>query len=279
MGYDCTGIYKNDQLSDEELAKSWAIDQFDYKGYKIYVRSNGDGYLYFNLFDKMHYEVYEYSCYGFYMYDTKKDEILKKVFAYLDKHIFSEEELLSPCHTLSEYQRREEFLRQDYLKTSRWCEDYFRKLKGNNKLTRAVYNPVNECMMDIQYVEGIKHRIWLYAQHKKTIKPTIFPPVHKSQSIMEKVVTFLNFLPLASEDDPMYNESKEYIAKHAKDIALNYYPYCRDIVIQLVKDDYIKAPTMKKLLDMANHNGDVELAAILLDKLENKKDSKTRFRL
>lgn len=206
----------------------------------------------------------------------------EKIFDKVKKILFTEEELCIPCVSVEEYRNKQYFLKNIYIEYVNniclLCEDF---------TDAYVFDPISDRFVDYKDKDFVMHHIWLFTQFKLCQKPSAFMingnNVYINLNEYEKekcFLTYLMILPFAKEDDPRRSEAINYIASHARDMAKFFYEHRQTrIPRQLVLDGYIKKPTMKKLLEMANDREDVEFAAILLDKMKESEVSKNRFSL
>lgn len=205
--------------------------------------------------------------------DKPCDEQINHILNYFENVLYTDEEIMSPCLTMSEYVKKKYFLVNIYINQVKnvppnWGHFY----------DDRIYDPISDKFVSIEHKDFVEHHILLYKQLNKMLKPTIFPQPDSASTVVDKFMLYLTCLPYADEDDPMRSEAEEYISTHARDIAKQYYTAkCREITLKLVEGGYIKTPTMRKLLEMANDNDDSQLSAIIMEKLKDKQVSKSRF--
>ena len=197
----------------------------------------------------------------------------------ISEYIFTDEELVSPCKTIEEYERRMDFITRSYIKKVN--EVKISELNDEEFDNNVIYDPVSEVYVGKEDEKFVKHHIWLYHQVKSSIKQSIVPIGIEGISKARTFMTYYTCIKYAEDDDPCLNRAKEYIKNNARDFAKTCYKGkgSNAIPIWLVKEGYIKAPTMKILLDMANKYGDTQFAAVILDAMNGKKKRKSEFKL
>jgi len=198
----------------------------------------------------------------------------------LKETLYTEEELLSsPITDITEYNLKSNYLRLMIRQVKgyeypRGDGGYYRR-KSN-----MIYDPVSSVYVPCEYKSFVEHHIWLYSELQKALPPTIFKEFEYNTSCGERFVSRYKMLPYADKDDPMLPSVMNYLRNNVREFVLNVYPeHDRDITRQLIMEDFVKKPTMKKLLDKANEVNDTETVAILLEKMKNDTASKSRFDL
>lgn len=194
--------------------------------------------------------------------------------------LFTDEEICSPCKTMAEYHKREQYL----------CDYYIRQLINTTygpiycvlgeRYVCPIYDPISYRYVQLKDQDFVDHHVWLAMQLKKTIKPTIFLENYARLGRMEKAATYLTCIPYAEPDDPMLGEVIDYLKTNGGQIAKEAYAMqLNELVRDLVRGGYVKTPTLKKLLEMANDNDDAKLAALIMEQMKDKNASARRFAL
>ena len=223
--------------------------------------------------------------YAFCRYSTKHNGLMdigktiEEINKRMSKELFTDEEIVSPCATSEEFERRKNFLTHTYIMKVEQVKpkplSYEYEFDNN-----LVYDPISQKYVYKKDEEFVKHHIFLWKKLQESIKPTVFLDTKG----LDKERTFLTYcacIRCAEDDDPFLPHAKEYVKNTARYFVKNYYKGKggNALPIWLVKEEYIKAPTMKILLEMANEYGDSQLAAVILDTMESKKKRKSEFRL
>ena len=199
--------------------------------------------------------------------------------------IFTEEELVTPCTSTEEYIDKQLYLRDSYIDNAKSVIKY--RILEYLYMDQYYFDPISNVVMGADDKDFILHHIELYIRFKKCQKPSIFllsrNRIYISTFDYDRDRRFLSyylFLPFAEDNDWRLSEAKKYIEENAREVAKTFYKKGQTrLPKELVLKDYIKKPTMKKLLEMANEKGDTEFAAILLDKMKESEVSKNRFSL
>lgn len=218
------------------------------------------------------------SCEGFRRIEDAKRAV-NVINSKISERIFTDEELVSPCKTIEEYERRMEFITRSYIRKVN--EVKINELDDEEFDNNVIYDPVSQVYVSKEDEKFVKHHIWLYHQVKSSIKQSIVPIGIEGISKARTFMTYYTCIKYAEDDDPCLNRVKEYVKNNARNFAKACYKGkgSNAIPIWLVKEGYIKAPTMKILLDMANKYGDAQLAAVIMETMKNKKKGKSEFKL
>ena len=215
----------------------------------------------------VYYKEYPHYIYSRSIYISQGIDSAKDIVA---NELFTDEELISPCLSMNEFVKRKFYLEQIYGNCiCRWFSVY-------EDLDSYVYDPIEKAYALIEHKDFVEHRMWLYAQLVRTIKPTIFPLTNQYLE-GDRMVIYLSLLPYAADDDPMLGAVMEYIKKNAGAASKRFYERGpRSMTMKLIEGGYVKKPTLRKLLEMANEKDDAQFAAILVDMLgeSTKKGSK-----
>ena len=247
----------------EEEAKARAIQKELVKDgkYRVYVIDNEDN-------NKNH----EYLAY--YLTDYPIDNTFYRVESFeefiktIESSFYTEEEILAPCPSLAEFNRRVHFLLYTYPKQVNPMYNW-----KHNHTNNEIVNPFVEDMgFNSKNREFVNHYILLWKGLQKLRRPTIFPSISSDISNYLKADVYITLIPFADPDDFSLPDAEGYLRSNARNIAKIAYLNDRsDITLYLIEKGYIKKPTLQKLLDMANEKEDAQLAAIILDKLKDKK--------
>lgn len=243
-------------------------------GYDVEITDiNRHGYVFVKI-----YENNELICQNSYCTGTDdKEQSIEYVKTMLENELIAEEKIVSPCPTYEEYKRRLYFL--EYIYPKRFGTLYSSIYSYGAKGIKLCYNSVIHMYCDAKHAELVKHHEWLYAKLKMSLKPSIFYDFTDEEKFA-RFLTYYQLIPLAEPDDPRLSEAQTYIIKNAREAVLTGYQNgFRDLAIGLVQKGYIKKPTLKELLDLANNKEDTQFLAILLDIMEGTKKSKSRFSL
>ena len=208
------------------------------------------------------------------------EEVIQRMREGIGSLIFTEEEILAPNPSFTEYRRKKEFLERLYIKqVEHLLLSDVRHHETYAQMDAMVFDPVSSCLVEANQKDFVEHHIWLYQELQKRFRPTIFP-VDAELNLTAQVFVYVHTLSLADPEDPFLPEAKEYLKKNGAREAKDMYEYgSRDTALKLVMGGFVGKPTMKKLLEMANKRKDAEFAAILLDKMQGKAASASRFTL
>jgi len=258
-------------MNQEETIEAQAIWKDILKGeFRVYfTRDTSD------IYAPVYAYVFFKDCNNRYLYSRLfyPDQEYSKMLEVISHDIFTEDELISPCPSMDEYVRRKRYLIEDY---PRYVPNWYIIDKDQDKY---VFDPVKQAYAPPCYKDFVDHHIWLYAQLIKTIKPTLFPMTNEWIN-RDRMELYLALLPYAADDDPNLEAVKEYVSKNARKYAKDYYErgYTK-MALKLVQEGYIKKPTLRKLLEMANEKDDAQFAAILVDMLGESTKKGSKFTL
>lgn len=194
---------------------------------------------------------------------------------FLDKvrSCYTEEEIVSPCKSLKEFEKREQFLKFGYM----------RQVPCRSKYNQGFSDPICDYLVvEPEYKEFINRHIRLWADLQKLRRPSVFPHLNNGLSMLEKAIRYWAFIPYADPDDFMLPDIEDYFRAYARDIVkLAYEAGRQDMVIDLINKGYVKKPTLQKLLEIANEKNDNVLVAVLLDKMKDQqtKNKSAKFAL
>ena len=273
---DIMNLATNVKMIDFESKFGISIENAEIKDFTIKYQIYTDSIEASAYFNERFAHIY--TCEGF---KNVKDigRAVNELNRKMSERLFTDEELVSPCMTIEEYERRMCFITNTYIKKVievKVNETYDEEFDNN-----AIYDPVSRVYVRIEDEEFVKHHIWLYQKIKCSIKQSIFPMDIENLGKERKFMTCCTCLKYAEDDDPYLHYAKEYLKNNARSFAKTCYKGkgSNAIPIWLVKEGYIKAPTMKILLDMANQYGDSQFAAVILDVMKSKKKKKSEFKL
>lgn len=242
-----------------------------YRNYQIYLRCeifNNDEVLIDYIHDPCHPSDIE----------IVHDRRLKM----LNQYYFTEQELLSSCASKYEYDCKIRFLADIYIKNLDSC--YRHKYNTYNiydYIGKYIYDPVSNVFVDRSKQDFVEKHIKLYKSVINNTKPSLFSLSDGLGTFEDIFMSYYECIPFADEDDFRLQHVIDYMNKNARKIALKVYETQRDswLPMRLVKDGYVKKPTQKKLLEMANAYGDSQFAAVLLETSKDSKHSKSKFDL
>ena len=222
--------------------------------------------------------------YAFCRYSTKHNGLMdigktiEEITKRMSKELFTDEEIVSPCATSEEFERRKRFLTQTYIMKVEQVKPFSHEYEFDNNL---VYDPISQVHVYKKDEEFVKHHIFLWKRLQESIKPSVFPRNTQGVDKERTFLTYCSCIRYAEDDDPFLPHAKEYVTNNARYFVKNFYKGKggNALPMWLVKEGYIKAPTMKILLDMANQYGDSQFAAVILDVMKSKKKRKSEFKL
>ena len=201
---------------------------------------------------------------------------------FFNRTLFTEEELLSASKTRDETREKIEFLKERYIYNI--GSSLIHKPNAHKTyeyISKYVYDPVSNVFVDKSQKDFVDKHIKLYKAVIGVNKPSLFNLVDGLYLFEDIFMTYYQCIPLADEDDSMLEYAVNYVNKNARKMALKVYETSKDswLPMRLIKEGYIKKPTQKKLLEMANNFDDSQFAAVLLDAMKDKKKNKTKFDL
>ena len=254
------------------------LKEFTLKGYTIRLSQRIDniiiGYVYTSDGRQLDWLI---------LRDNENEDPVSAITHYVNQYIFTDEELISPCSTMAEYARREMFITAIYPRQYDTMRTNYYSVTNPSRFDcygMTLYDPV---CMEYTYPsnrEFVDKHIWLYREFKKTMKPSVFPDIESIPTKEERFLCCLNCIPFAEPDDPYLGQALDYVRSHARDMVKKSYEYGdTELTMKLIADGYIKKPTLKKLLEMANEKEDTQLAALILEQLKDTKQSKSKFDL
>lgn len=246
----------------EKDAKAEAINFVTIKNgkYRIYevkdIQYLSHAYVYYLTSIPIYHEV-------IFGYDN-----FERLIKYIESEYYTEEELLLPCASLKELEKRGKFLIYQYASQVPLTHTWKYELREDK-----IIDPLSGFrLFDSADKDFVAHYLQLWKELQKLRRPTtIFPYVDKDVSEFAKASVYFSLIQIADPDDFSLPDVQEYFRSHARDIVKCCYENGRmDIVMYLINNDYIKKPTMQKLLEMANNKKDSQFAAVILDKLKDK---------
>lgn len=251
--------------------------------FRVYFHAVGFGYsknINMSVYYLTNQRIYNLSDYLNAKSKLTRDDVINNLLQNAAAVLFTDEEICSPCKTMAEYRKREQYL----------CDYYIRQVINaygpiyndflDKRYVCSIYDPISYRYVQLKDRDFVNHHVWLAMQLKKTIKPTIFLENYTQLGRMEKAATYLTCIPYAEPDDPMIDEVINYLKTNGGQIAKEAYAMQLDeLVRDLVCGGYVKTPTLKKLLEMANDNDDAKLAALIMERMKDKQASARRFAL
>ena len=252
--------------------------------FRVYFYAVDFGYskaIYMSVYYLTNRRIYDLSDYLNGESKLTSDDVINNLLQNAAATLFTDEEICSPCKTMAEYRKREQYLCDYYI--GQVINAIYGPIYSTNfdkRYVCPIYDPISYRYVQLKDRDFVNHHVWLAMQLKKTIKPTIFLENYAQLGRMEKAATYLTCIHYAAHDDPMLDEVIDYLKTYGGQIAKEAYAMkLNELVCDLVCGGYVKTPTLKKLLEMANENDDAKLAALIMERMKDKQASARRFAL
>lgn len=203
------------------------------------------------------------------------DDIVKQI----ESRIYTDEELLSPCKSLKEHNKRVNYLTSVYTRQILTFSSnlYYNRHRADDDVPFPFMEYMYGSLKDKEFID---HCTWLWSELQKLKRPTVFPQFISTLKGIEKAEKYMYLIPLAEPDDMSLPDIYEYLNKHGSRIAKEAFEDNNTTLTRwLIQEGFVKLPTLKKLLEMANNKDDAKFAAFLVDSIGDNCGKESKFSL